>query len=140
MNSIRVQNLPKTIDIFEHLKSYIIECEEVFGPVLYIRVHRECKKGAKDGKDMVVFIRLLKSEKHVQLLSCLDGEHLQGIQVKATNSNFTTIHTIMTLDSETTYTGWNMYNIQSGQTTYGHGQVRSMAPTSSATKARGVTI
>ncbi len=29
------------------------------------------------------------AEKHVQLLSCFDGEFLQGIQVKATNSNFT---------------------------------------------------
>jgi hypothetical protein len=89
INSIRVQNLPKTVNAFDTLKEYIIENEDMFGPVLSIRVRRECKKGAKEEKDMVVFIRLHQSEKHVQLLSCLDGEHLQGIQVKATNSNFT---------------------------------------------------
>jgi hypothetical protein len=50
MNSIRVQNLPKTIDVFQKLKEDIIENEDMFGPVLSIRVRRECKKGAKEEK------------------------------------------------------------------------------------------
>jgi hypothetical protein len=138
MNSIRVQNLPKTIDVFNKLKEYIMENEDMFGPVLSIRVRRECKKGAKE--DMVVFIRLHQSEKHVQLLSCLDGEHEQGVQVKATNSNFTNEPHNDDFRSGTTCTGSNTSSIQCGSTIHGRGLTNNTVPIHIATKMHGATI
>ncbi len=89
INSIRVQNLPKSIEVFECLRDFIIENEDILGPVLSIRIRKQSKNGATNEKDMVAFVRLYRSERHVQLLSCLDGEHVKGMQIKATNSNFT---------------------------------------------------
>jgi hypothetical protein len=112
INSIRIQNLPKTIEVFEHLKTYVEDCEEIFGPVLSIRIRRECKRGAKDEKDMVVSVRLNQSEKHVQLLSYFDGEFLQGVISRRQIAISQTMHTMTISDSGMTSTGSSTYNTQ----------------------------